>query len=425
MGVSLSLVVLAGVAGTGATSAHRVVRAAGGGVVTASPGLQTVFDRTLDVTWLADADLAATDHFGVTRGINKNGSMDYATAVDWVRHMNRSDHGTGYLGHHEWTLPVTLTPSVDPSCTSSNKKGGGSFGFGCHLSPLASLYATTFHLTWPASAVAMPDDHAGPFHNFQPYLYWTSGTVVIDHHTGDRTFSFNTGWQGSNVPFHDMYVLPVLPGNPFGTRATRPTGLFPSAGGATVWDPAAGVTFLADADLARTKQDQFGLAIKGDGSMQQPTAILWIDRLNKVKWLGKKGWELPPAGTCTSFTITGCTQGALSSLYYHGLGLRRGTPVVATPATERDGFDRLQPYLYWSCAGMTVSGGHGAEDSVCSGEPAAGFQWSFSFGNGFLGTDLVENDLYTTAYYPGAGSPLPPFHGGCPPHKPGAPITCS
>jgi uncharacterized protein (TIGR03437 family) len=44
--------------------------------------------------------------------------------------------------------------------------------------------------------------------------------------------------------------------------------------------------------------------------------------------------------------------------------------------------------------------------SACDGsEPAANFQWSYSFGAGFQGTDLVQNDLYVTAYFVGARSP--------------------
>ena len=36
----------------------------------------------------------------------------------------------------------------------------------------------------------------------------------------------------------------------------------------------------------------------------------------------------------------------------------------------------------------------------CTGAPAPGFAWSFSFGNGFEGTDLIQNDLYVMVYYP-------------------------
>jgi hypothetical protein len=37
----------------------------------------------------------------------------------------------------------------------------------------------------------------------------------------------------------------------------------------------------------------------------------------------------------------------------------------------------------------------------CDGSlPASGFSWSFSFGNGFQGTDVKRNDLYVAVYYP-------------------------
>jgi hypothetical protein len=40
-------------------------------------------------------------------------------------------------------------------------------------------------------------------------------------------------------------------------------------------------------------------------------------------------------------------------------------------------------------------------ETTGSGEPAApGFQWSFSFGNGFQGTDVIGNTLYVMVYAP-------------------------
>jgi hypothetical protein len=72
--------------------------------------------------------------------------------------------------------------------------------------------------------------------------------------------------------------------------------------------------------------------------------------------------------------------------------------VVATPNTTTDGFHDLQPYLYWSCSTISVP---------CSGSQPAGSAWSFSFGNGFEGTDLVQNDLYVMVYYPTPLSPPP------------------
>jgi hypothetical protein len=88
---------------------------------------QTVYDPNLNVTWLADGNLAAKQTFGVSN-INKSGSMDYATAVRWVEAMNKLDHGAGYLGHNNWQLPTA--PAKDQSCARTGRNGE-SFGFHC------------------------------------------------------------------------------------------------------------------------------------------------------------------------------------------------------------------------------------------------------------------------------------------------------
>jgi hypothetical protein len=88
---------------------------------------QTVNDPNLNVTWLADGNLAAKQTFGVSN-INKSGSMDYATAVRWVEAMNKLDHGAGYLGHNNWQLPTA--PAKDQSCARTGRNGE-SFGFHC------------------------------------------------------------------------------------------------------------------------------------------------------------------------------------------------------------------------------------------------------------------------------------------------------
>ena len=67
--------------------------------------------------------------------------------------------------------------------------------------------------------------------------------------------------------------------------------------------------------------------------------------------------------------------------------------------TDLHGFTNLQPYLYLSCNGETVEG-------PCHGVPNPNNQqWSFSFGNGFLGTDILQNPLYVMVYYPSPHGP--------------------
>lgn len=69
--------------------------------------------------------------------------------------------------------------------------------------------------------------------------------------------------------------------------------------------------------------------------------------------------------------------------------------MVPTPHVNVGPFNHLQPYLYWSCDAAPAS------PTTCGDTPpAAGFEWSFSFGNGFQGTDVKKNDLYVMVYFP-------------------------
>jgi hypothetical protein len=163
----------------------------GGSTLIAREGGRTVYDTRLKVTWLADANLAAKQSFGVPN-VNKSGSMNYATAVRWVAAMNASDGGAGYLGHHNWQLPTA--PDNDSTCQLTGRHGE-SFGFNCSASALGSLYYASLGLREPDSAVPSSQNRVGPFQNFQPYLYW-SKSPAADAKQGFVSFSFSTGFQG-------------------------------------------------------------------------------------------------------------------------------------------------------------------------------------------------------------------------------------
>jgi hypothetical protein len=53
-------------------------------------GHLAVYDQTANISWLADANLAATNTFGVS-GINPDGSMSYTTAQNWIAAMNAAN----------------------------------------------------------------------------------------------------------------------------------------------------------------------------------------------------------------------------------------------------------------------------------------------------------------------------------------------
>ncbi len=393
---------------------------------------KTVYDVHLQARWLADANFANTPEGrtiaanAAIHTISPGGSMDFPTAVLWVQALNTLNQGgtIGYLGHTTWTVPTSPVDGSprDSGCTSVGK-GGSGFAFGCTDADMAGLFdlATSLGLRWPNTAVTVPDLPVGPFHNFQPYLYWTG--------THNHTFSFNTGWAGSNTATHYMYVLPMInhkvtseyKGQVQVHYISAKVGtLEVSTDGQLVYDPNIDVTFLADADLAKSQtfgaqcgsylpQNDPNVAdakfppgipcIAPDGSMSNSddglsVAANWISGMNAYQgagWLGRQDWQLPPdTGGCGNF---GCFGSPMGDLYYNQFLLAPGTPVVNAPNSDVGPFYNVQPYLYWSC-GAPVAGCETRTPRVPTQE------WSFSFGNGFQGTDLQINYLYVMIYFP-------------------------
>lgn len=382
-----------------ATQSNRFVLSADG---------LTVKDTLLKVTWAADLDLPARQKFGLA--VHDSGSMTFPVARRWVAALNAS----GYAGRRDWTMPAM--PATDSTCSVARGPNGNSFGFNCTNNPMGSLYYRGLGIRQPNTAVPMPSGSVGPFKNFQPYLYWSLNGKERDssargaqrqaaRQNGNHAFSFSTGWQGGNVSDHVMYVLPMIPGSLAGTTPARNSReLQPSADGQTVYDPIANVTWLANANIAA--ENKFGVSgIVATGAMTRVLADAFIAAMNRAKYLGQSKWQLPPTDTndttCTlkegGYNCSG-SGSPMGSLYHNYLvkiiGKPAGEPVVRPPDTKLGPFHNLQPYLYWGCAGSPGA-------LTCSGDPAAtGFQWSFSFGNGFTGTDVVGNTLYLMVYAP-------------------------
>jgi uncharacterized protein (TIGR03437 family) len=377
-----------------------------GAALVLSPDGITVYDSVNNISWLADANLAATSRFGLPACtasgaepcVNASGSMSYSSAAAWVEAMNAAN----YLGHTNWQLPTT--PITDKGCGKTGPQDN-SFGFNCSLGALGSLYYNALGLKAPNPAVPIPNNTTGPFSNFQPYLYWSQSPGQ----GGNATLSFNSGFQGANTVDNFLYLLPMIQGKISGTPPASGNGLEVNPGGQTVYDPVTNVTWLANANLAAT--DTFGLppctsptspalCINPDGAMTLASANQFISNMNgynSAGYLGQTHWELPTMETCTGYSCAD-SGNPLVELFYGQLGLSAGTPVVPTPDIAVGPFTDIQPYLYWSCEAATI------QDACQAAGPAPGFEWSFSFGNGFLGTDILANDLYVTAYFVGAPS---------------------
>ena len=377
---------------------------AGVTLVLSTDGL-TVYDATNNITWLADFNLAARSRFGlpICSGssidtktcVNPSGSMRYQATAAWVAAMNTAN----YLGHNNWQLPTT--PAIDNTGCEFVGPHGNSFAFECAAGALGSLYYKALGLKAPNTAVPLAANTVGPFSNLQPYYYWsqTSGNSG-----GYATFSFNTGFQDSNTPFNFMYVLPMIPGKLPGTPAATGQGLQVNPGGQTVYDPETNVTWLANANLAAT--NTFGLptctnentprlCVGQDGAMSWDSASQFITNMNNgAGYLGHTNWQRPPVDpNCPNYGCGG-TLNPMGNIFYEQLGFSEGTPVVVTPNVTVGPFHNLQPYIYWECGADTVQ-------ATCQYDATTGFEWSFSFGNGFLGTDVLADDYYATAYFVG------------------------
>lgn len=178
------------VASSGAAQAALIDR--GGGLI---------YDTDLNVTWLANANLASSETFGVT-GIWGDGFMDtWYVAQNWIAAMNAAN----YLGYSDWRLPSAGT------CTTSGCVGG-------EMSHL--FYNELGGVQWQSIA----DTHNANYNLFQniettswtsrvPDGYWT-GTNYPNYDLGAWVFSFGVGTTSpDDKDGHDYYAWAVRTGD--------------------------------------------------------------------------------------------------------------------------------------------------------------------------------------------------------------------
>lgn len=163
----------------------------------ASANGQTVYDTDLNITWLSNANLAATNTFGVS-GIQANGSMTWDTAQSLITAMNAAN----YLGYNDWRLPST-TDTGTPGCNYSTN--GTDCGYNSIGSEMAHLYYNElgnkgFYNTLGVVQAGYGLVNTGPFTNFKSDAYW-SGTEYAPNPTAG-VWGFGTGGTGSGLQYN-------------------------------------------------------------------------------------------------------------------------------------------------------------------------------------------------------------------------------
>lgn len=191
---------------------------------------QAFYDDVLDITWLADANLAATQNFGVS--FIRDGAMAFNNAYTWLNAMN-SYEGAGYLGFNDWRLPSSSP--VDGVAFSDILSINGSTDTSYNISAVNSAYpdTTVSELSYmfynnlsnqgsvdvsgqsnDCRAVA-PDfclSNTGPFSNLQAADYWIGTPLETGFHRAAR-FDFRYGLQNLSTNPVNHYVWAVRDGD--------------------------------------------------------------------------------------------------------------------------------------------------------------------------------------------------------------------
>lgn len=154
-------------------------------------GGQAVYDTDLDITWLANANLAASNTFGVA-GIDVDGSMDWHTANAWIAAMN-ADGGSGYLGFDDWRLPATYVP--DPTCELMQ-----AFGSYCtasemgHLRNIEGIEWSDYAPPSQFSNLQWGEYWSGTEYASDPSQAWAHGFDLGGQSTYDKDYAYNFAW---------------------------------------------------------------------------------------------------------------------------------------------------------------------------------------------------------------------------------------
>lgn len=381
-----------------------------------------VYDANNRVYWLSDANFAASEEgkkiareMGIS-GIGANGTMDFQTAQQWVKALNR--YKGGWLGHDNWQLPAS--PVKDPSCGALGPQGA-SFGGLCQGNPLGNLYYVGLNRMLPDSVAPSFGAAIPPLENVQLSYYWTGADGGLN---GKRVFSFASGSANATTIVDSYYyVLPMVPKQygPIGGVAPRclggsgPTVVPYTEGPAkdkAVYDCSTGISWPIDANLAAS--NAFGVSgeqeieerrpyprpphpsrikasVISGGAMLWQTANRWVEAMRKAEHLQNKFWQLPDSPE------------DLRTLF-RDLNLRPGDARLVAQG-QTGPFQNLQPFFYWEECVPNLNGTGGTSRDCETGNAPPGrvsrqMNYDFTFGYGIQATDLSALKYFVMVYYP-------------------------
>ncbi len=180
-----------------------------------SNGHEGVYDDVLDITWLADGNLASTNTFSVT-GIDLQGPligfMSWSTAETFVDAAN-SYNGSGYLAVDSWRLP-TASGCLGFNCGNSTAASEDEFGYHFYQNFGASVGNSILEGT--------KTYNINLFNNVKTFGYWlgteqtedTAYTFDVSPTSGGGNQDWDFKWNTLNVWLvadgdHGASVVPI------------------------------------------------------------------------------------------------------------------------------------------------------------------------------------------------------------------------
>jgi hypothetical protein len=183
-----------------------------------------IYDPTLNVTFLANANLAATlppsSPYYVS-GINPNGSMSVETLASFLAALNNP--ANPYLGLTGWTVPMIAEDGQNPNCTIKPGNGSADIGYNCdgQASQLGELFYDQLGGVAGHDVARTSNSDASFFTNLASNYYWQCQPTLSDLPGQCEpaaigfppSFSFLSGYQGVQSDPNDLFALLELPRN--------------------------------------------------------------------------------------------------------------------------------------------------------------------------------------------------------------------
>lgn len=164
----------------------------------------SVYDTDSNLTWLANANLADTNTFGLATFVElgsipgtfrtfssiiySDGAMTWGGALKWIAAMNSAN----YLGYNDWRLPTS------DSC----------LGLNCTSSEMGHLFYNELGGVANASISTTHNANYSLFQNLQSGYYW-SGTEFTPDTNYILYQSFYNGYQYINQKDGNFYAMAV------------------------------------------------------------------------------------------------------------------------------------------------------------------------------------------------------------------------